>query len=155
MNDANSEYGGEEATRFRLSEEDRTAVRVWHKGQAPLDPRYTDKVLLRIVARSLVDGEFRARLLQDTASVLADLDPGLPAGTDFKFLANTPGTLHVLLPPSSQEFGKRASTLGEALQSRTSREALSASVDDADFKDDEVDPPITEPQTDDGGVDDA
>jgi hypothetical protein len=161
MSDASSGYGSEQVIGSGLSEDDRNVLRTWRESQALLDSRYDAKVLLQLVARSLADDEFRSRLLNDTASVLADLEPALAEGLELRFLVNTQSTLHVVLPTPTLMPRNRSGALGEALRSRTSGDAPFEAVDDWDIKDDEVDPPITKPPkppfpgVDDAGKDDA
>ncbi len=52
----------------------------------------------RLIARSWVDAAFKAALLADPMGTLAAEGFALPEGISVKFHANTPGTVHVVLP---------------------------------------------------------
>jgi hypothetical protein len=143
-----------------LSEEDRTVLRLWRKFHERMDGRYNDEGLLRLVARSLADADFRTRVLNEVGSVPVGPESGRQEGLEFIFLENTQRKLYVILPPPADELGDQYHTLGQVLRSRTSAQDSAASVDDIDLIDDEVDPPIVKrpipiPGVDDGGRDDA
>jgi hypothetical protein len=144
VSDASAGYGQEDVIGADLSEDDRNVLRLWH-----------DKVLLALVARSMVDDAFRARLVDDTDAVLAEIEPGLPAGLDVTFLANTPTTVNVVLPPRAGEVENRSGALRDALRSRTSGDALFFLADDWNISDPGgADPPIFLPPEDDAGAPD-
>jgi hypothetical protein len=157
MSESNSDYNQEGVIGSDLSEDDQNGLRLWRESLTLLDGRYHSKVLLKLAARSMVDDEFRSRLVDDTDAVLGELEPGLPGDAEVRFYANTPATVNVVLPPRAGELGKRPVALRDALSSRTSGDAVPPlGVDDADIEDDEKDPPIVlPPLEDDGGIDDA
>jgi hypothetical protein len=136
-----------------LKEDDRNALRLWRESMTLLDGRYHDKILLRLVARSMNDEDFRSRLVDDAGAILDDLEPGLPEGMEVRFFANTPTTVNVVLPPPAGEVEGRSSALRDALRSRTSGDALFFLEDDWDISDTGgADPPIFLPPEDDGGL---
>jgi hypothetical protein len=127
-----------------LSEAEQIALRHWRESMTLLDGRYHDKVVLKLVARAMGDAEFRARLVADTDAVLGELEEKLPEGIHVRFLANTPTTLNVVLPPVAAEIERQPEGLRDALTSRTS--LLIESYDDYDPWDKGgVDPPIFGP----------
>jgi hypothetical protein len=129
-------------------------VRVWRKANSVLDPRYGDPELLQVVARSVADGPFRSRVLENGDAVSTVDGRPLPS-VELVFLENTENRLYVVLPPRVTDSG-----LADALRSRTGGDGL-AGVDDIDLIDDEEDnvptpkPPDPIPGVDDGGRDDA
>jgi hypothetical protein len=155
MSDASSGYGQGDVIGSDLSEDDRKVLRLWRESLTLLDGRYHDKVLLKLVARAMVDDEFRSRLVNDTDAVMGELEPGLPDGMDVRFFANTPTTVNVVLPPRAGEMENRSGALRDALRSRTSGDALGFFEDDWDISDaGGIDPPIFLPPEDDAGVPD-
>ena len=153
MSDAGSGYGQGDVIGSDLSEDDRNVLRLWRESLTLLDGRYHDKVLLKLVVRAMVDDDFRARIVDDTDAIVAELEPGLPDGMHVKFFANTPTTVNVLLPPRAGEVEIRSGALRDALRSRTSGDALFFLEDDWDISDDGgADPPIFLPPEDDAGV---
>jgi hypothetical protein len=156
MSDASSDHDKKDVIGSDLGEDDRSALRLWRESLALLDERYHDKALLKLVARAMVDDEFRSRLVDDTDAVLGELELKLPNGMRVRFLANTPTTVNVVLPPGAGEMEKRPRALRDALRSRTSGEALAFFEDD--FWDDDPDeadgtPPIVVPAGDTDGHD--
>jgi hypothetical protein len=156
MSDAGSDHDKKVAIGSDLSEDDRSALRLWRESLTMLDGRYHDKVLLKLVARAMVDNEFRSRLVNDTDAVLGELELKLLDGMDVRFLANTPTTVNVVLPPGAGEMEKRPMALRDALRSRTSGDALAFLEDDFSDQDDtggDGTPPIVVPAGDNDGHD--
>jgi hypothetical protein len=149
-------YGDRDEIGAELSEDDRNALHLWRESLTLLDERYNDKVLLRLADRSMRDPEFRARLVDDPASVLAEIGARLPDGVRVRFFANTPSTVNVVLPPQVGEMRHRTSALRDALRSRTSGDALFFLRGDWNISDPGgAEPPIFRPSTDDARDDGA
>lgn len=151
---ASSGYGQEDLIGSDLSEDDRNVLRMWRESLSLLDARYDDKALLKLVARSMVDDQFRSRLVGDTDAVLAEVGLGLADTMHVAFFANTPTTLNVVLPPRAGELEDGSGALREALRSRTSEDAVfSGGGDDWNISDPGgSDPPIFLPPEDDAGA---
>lgn len=60
----------------------------------------------KVVERAWNDPDFKAKLLSDPASVLAEVGIELPARKNFKVVENTADTVHLVLPsdPAEEEF---------------------------------------------------
>jgi hypothetical protein len=52
----------------------------------------------KVIARAWTDEAFKARLLSDPASALADMGIRVPLGVTVRVLENVPGTVHLVLP---------------------------------------------------------
>ncbi|MFL6075185.1 MAG: hypothetical protein ACJ73S_17455 [Mycobacteriales bacterium] len=153
MSETTSGYDRDEIG-TELTEDDRNVLHLWRESLTFLDDRYNDKVLLRLADRSMRDPEFRARLVDDAASVLAEIGASVMDGLRVRFFANTPDTVNVVLPPPAGEVRHRTSALRDALRSRTSGDALFFLEDDWNISDPGgADPPIFLPPKDDAGVD--
>ncbi|MFI1377239.1 hypothetical protein ACH4UY_35220 [Streptomyces longwoodensis] len=105
----------------KLSKAGQNALRIWHESLTLLDPRYRDKDFLKAAALSMVDEEYRAKLIRDSEAVAGR--PGAhsasPGAIEVKFHANTDTTLHVVLPPSERELEGRDPALRDVLISRS------------------------------------
>jgi hypothetical protein len=119
-----SSYGEENVIGADLSDDDRNVLHLWRESLSLLDERYDDKVLVRLVAQSMVDDELRSRLVDDTDAVLNELRLRLAYSMKVRFFSNTPTTLNVVLPPPAGEAEKRSDALRDALRSRTSEAAF-------------------------------
>jgi hypothetical protein len=143
MSDESTPYGPTDQIDARLAEEDRNILRNWRDSLITLDPRYHDKRLASAVARSLVNEDFRRELVEATKDARED-EATSQEGTVVRFHVNTPGMLHVILPPTAAEIESRISPIGESLRSRTS-DASNTSTDDWNIGDPATDPPILSP----------
>ncbi|TPG36873.1 nitrile hydratase subunit alpha [Mycolicibacterium hodleri] len=113
-----------------LTEDDK-ALRQWFNSNVLQDSRCNSKLILKLAASAMHSDEFRARLVDHTDEVLAEVGHSSPGGVGLKFLDNTPQTLHVILPTRPEN---RPPELRELLHSRTSIATFST-VDDWDFGD--------------------
>jgi hypothetical protein len=119
----------------RLNDDDQRLLMLWRDNLSLQDPRYHGKGLAHLAYESMVDDDFRHRLVSDSQSVLADLAgklEELPDGVTLRFFENTSDTLNVVLPPRAGVVTSRPGALKDLLTSRTSAE-FSASGDDWDF----------------------
>ena len=120
----------------RLSEEDRRLLTMLGLMGQLVDPRYATKGVTALVARALVDPDFRARLLANADEAAAELRgrAELPEGVYLRVVENSPQELTIVLPPPSQELNERSRTVRDFVFSRTSADlqVLSAGVDDND-----------------------
>jgi hypothetical protein len=124
----------------------------WYESLALQDVRYYSKAVIELAHHAMVDEKFRRRLVDDTQTVLRELQDklgDLPRDVTLKFLENTKDTLNVVLPPRAEEMDDRPTPLRELLRSRTSEPIPTEGLfrDDFDFGghgDSELqDPPIT------------
>jgi hypothetical protein len=102
-----------------MSEDDQNVLHTWRDSLSLLDQRYHDKRLLRMAARSMVDGDFRTSLVED-GNRLIHGDHESPDNVLVKFFVNSDYVLHVVLPPPAGDIAYRPSGLRDALGSRTS-----------------------------------
>ncbi|MFF3412874.1 hypothetical protein ACFYW8_43495 [Streptomyces sp. NPDC002742] len=117
-----------------LSKTGQNALRIWRETLALLDPRYGDKTLAKAAARAMVDEKYRRQLVKNSEVVTDENQPGSPDTINVKFYANTPKTLHVVLPPLESELEGRPAALRDALLSRTS-DADALFMDEWDLSD--------------------
>lgn len=107
----------------RLKHDDWRVLHLWRENLALLDRRYENKGLLRLVCLAMVNEHLRARLIRDPEGVLRDEESmtsdRLPDGVTVKFLDNTDDTLHVVLPPRTEEVFAKSPAMRELLRSRT------------------------------------
>ncbi len=110
-------------------------LRLWKESLVMQDTRYRAKALLRLAALAMTSEEYRARLVGDTQAVLSEMRllDDLPEGVTLKFYDNTSDTLHVVLPPRTQELHDRPLPFRELLRSRTSQDSFL--LDDIDLGD--------------------
>jgi hypothetical protein len=57
----------------------------------------------KVVAKAWVDAAYKAKLLADPASVLAEAGVEVPAGVTVKVVEDTSDTVHLILPPAPPE----------------------------------------------------
>jgi hypothetical protein len=146
-----------------LDADDEQILRLWFESLALQDPRYDSKGIGGLAQLAMADEEFRSRLVNDTESLLEELDSKvhirahLPEGVTLKFFDNTADTLNVVLPSRSGVRIPHTPALREMLQSRTSAEGLfqdnwnlgDAVLDNGDGRDKGdpmIDPPIFQTQ---------
>jgi hypothetical protein len=102
-----------------MSEDDQNVLHQWRDSLSLLDQRYHDKRLVRFAARSMVDEDFRTRLVEDGNRLIHGGDES-PDDVLVKFFANSTYVLHVVLPPPAGDTAFRPAALRDALRSRTS-----------------------------------
>jgi hypothetical protein len=104
-----------------LGEDALAVFRLWREYLVFHDPRYHNKELSAVARRSMTDGEFRDRLVNDTEAALSELPPGfsLPDVASLRFHENTADTLNVVLPPRASEVSARTPAFRDLLKSRT------------------------------------
>jgi hypothetical protein len=118
-----------------LSDEDQKALNIWRDGIVIQDQRLESKGVLKLAAMSMVDEDFRSRLVNDPESVLKDLraELGIPESVTLRFFDITATTVNIVLPPRAGSMTDRPAPLRDLLQSRTAE--LSFGQDDRDFGD--------------------
>lgn len=114
----------------RYNEDDTLALRNWFDSLSWQDPRYDNKVLLKLAALATSSDEMRRRLLEDPDNLVRevrshfdqakDAKPDPLEGLTLRFWDNTPDTLHIVLPPRIGATSKLPKPLKDALRSRTS-----------------------------------
>ncbi|MBO2446634.1 hypothetical protein J4573_05995 [Actinomadura barringtoniae] len=116
-----------------LSDEDQKALRVWRDALVVQDQRLENKGVLKLAAMSMVDEDFRSRLVNDPESVLKDVraQMGIPESVALRFFDITMDTVNIVLPPRAGSMTDRPKPLRDLLQSRTAE--LSFGGDDFDF----------------------
>ncbi len=70
----------------------------------------------KIIAQAWVDEEFKAKLLADPATVLAENGIEIPEGMTVKVVEKKENEIHIPLPPKPEGFGGSVEELGERLQ---------------------------------------
>ena len=127
MTEESAPNGADDLNFDYLTETDQEVLRTWYEHLPLIDPRYEDKRLRRIGLRAMVDDEFRRRITEGTGPARDADEPESPETAHVKFLANTPETLYVVLPPKAGTAEHYPVRVRDALRSRTStHEALFA-----------------------------
>ena len=118
-------YPGQEERAAALNDDDERALRLWRENLILQDPRYKSKVLLKFVAVSMADEQFRSRLVNDTDSILREFRAKVdwPEGLTLRFFENTEDTLNIVLPPRAGATSEQPSALRDVLRSRTASDA--------------------------------
>ncbi|HEY7596611.1 MAG TPA: nitrile hydratase subunit alpha [Actinophytocola sp.] len=128
-----------------LSADAQRRLQDWRITMWELDPRYEDKGLFVLAAIAMADPEYRARLIADPRSVMAELGITVEVGenTTIRFVENTADSLTVILPPAVAEVA-RPTSVDEYLASRIVK-VKAFFQDDANFdprlRGDEIDRP--------------
>ncbi|MFF2012364.1 hypothetical protein ACFVWY_25220 [Streptomyces sp. NPDC058195] len=121
-------------------ESDMLALRSWFDGLLWQDPRYNDKVFLKLAALAMHNDEMRQRLINEPESLVQEVrshyDRSKTSWADplesvtVRFWENTPDTLHVVLPPKAGYASMLPERLQDTLRSRTSLARESHGRDD-------------------------
>jgi hypothetical protein len=119
----------------QLSAEDKRLLSLLRLMGEVVDPRYELKSIRLLVARALVDPEFRSRLAGDTEAILSQLrgHSDLPENLRVRFVENSAYDLTVVLPPPSAALSEKSRAIRDFIVSRTSEgSTVPAGVDDND-----------------------
>ncbi|GHB50544.1 hypothetical protein GCM10010347_20100 [Streptomyces cirratus] len=107
-----------------VDEDDALVLRNWFDSLSWQDPRYGNKLLLKLAALAMGSDEKRQRLLSDADVLVREVQSGAGfdplEGVHLRFWENTPDTLHIILPPRAGAASEIPKSLKEALRSRTS-----------------------------------
>src|SRR5262245_44182619 len=105
-----------------LSEDAQRRLQEWRITLWELDSRYEDKGLLMLAAAAMADPEYRARLIADPRSAMAELGVTVGFGeyTALRFIENSADSLTVILPPLAAEEA-RPTSVEAYLASRTEK----------------------------------
>ncbi|MFE4873900.1 hypothetical protein [Streptomyces sp. NPDC056682] len=112
-----------------VNEDDALALRNWFDNLSWQDPRYDNKLLLKLAALAMGSDEVRRRLLNDTDNMVREVrshftrPKGVKSdpleGVTLRFWENTPDTLHIVLPPRAGVASELSERLKNELRSRT------------------------------------
>ena len=134
----------------KLSTEDKRLLNLLRLMGEVVDRRYELKSIRLLVARALVDPEFRSRLVGDTDEILSELrgHSDLPENLRVRCVENSTHDLTIVLPPPSAALSEKSRTIRDFIVSRTSARLTSivAGVDDNDITPHFADPvdPVNE-----------
>ena len=106
----------------RLSAQDERLLTTLRLLGEAIDPRYEMKGIRMIIARSLADPAFRARVLDDADAVMAELRGHieLPENVRVRCVENTEDYLTIVLPPPYEAMSERSQQMQDFILSRTS-----------------------------------